>query len=174
MHPAQRGTVAQQTRLKPSNSVVTEKWGSSLLRLFDFLLHWTNCIVRYWKWLYVVQAKKKLPEERLRPTKGRKHRWQYRQQSVYYHGVKITCIFRHLWYPHICPSGCIILYWKSLYVVHAKKQQLPEEKLRPTTGRKHKLQYRQQSARNHGVNFTDIFGHLWFPHVCPSGCIVQY
>ena len=25
MHPAQRGTVAQQTRLKPSNSVVTEK-----------------------------------------------------------------------------------------------------------------------------------------------------
>ena len=85
MHPAQRGTVAQQTRLKPSNSVVTEKWGSSLLRLFDFLLHWTNCIVRYWKWLYVVQAKKKLPEERLRPTKGRKHRWQYRQQSAYSH-----------------------------------------------------------------------------------------
>ena len=131
-------------RLKPSNSVVTEKWGSSLLRLFDFLLHWTNCIVRYWKWLYVVQAKKKLPEERLRPTKGRKHRWQYRQQSAYYHGVKITHIFGHLWHPHGCPSGCIIQYWKRSYVVREKK--MTKERFRPIKGRKHTWQHRQQSA----------------------------
>ena len=56
----------------------------------------------------------------------------------------------HLWHPHGCPSGCIVQYWKRLYVVQAKK--LPEERLRPTKGKNQ----RQQSAVFLGFTFHSV------------------